>query len=193
MSDDAATTPAVHGAWTPDGETGEVRVAELDAATGPARAALWRYVLDLDLITDVTAYDTPIGEPLRYQLLDQRALRVEIADSIYIRVVDVKAALAARRYAAGLDLVVGLRDSMLAHNDGAFRIEAGAEGARVTRSRRRPDLVMDIRELGAGYLGGVAFQQLHAAGLITEQTPGAVAALTLAFDWYRKPFCNDDF
>ncbi|HYP46609.1 MAG TPA: GNAT family N-acetyltransferase [Propionibacteriaceae bacterium] len=179
--------------WTPEGGTGEVRVTELDAATGPARTALWRYVLDLDLITDVTAHDIPIDEPLRYQLLDPRALRVQVADSIYIRVVDVKAALAARRYAADLDLVVGLRDQMLAHNDGAFRIEAGAEGARVTRSRRRPDLVMDIRELGAGYLGGISFQQLHTAGLLTEQTPGAVAAMTLAFDWFRKPFCNDDF
>ena len=107
--------------------------------------------------------------------------------------VDVKAALTARRYAADLDLVVGLRDPMLAHNDGAFRIEADAEGARVTRSRRRPDLVMDIRELGAGYLGGISFQQLHAAGLVTEHTRGAVAAMTLAFDWYRKPFCNDGF
>jgi predicted acetyltransferase len=138
-------------------------------------------------------HDTPIEEPLRYQLLDPRAVRVRVGDSIHLRVVDVKAALAARRYAAGLDLVVGLRNPMLAHNDRAFRIEAGAEAGAGDRCRRRPDLVMDIGELGAGYLGGISFQQLHAAGLVTEQTPGAVAAMTLAFDWYRKPFCTDGF
>jgi predicted acetyltransferase len=190
---DGYATYRVKDEWSAEGSSGEVQIRELDGVDGPARTALWRHLLDLDLITQFSADDVPVDDPLRYQLVDQRGVRAQLADSIYLRVVDVKAALAARRYAADLDLVVGLSDPLLPHNDGSFRVEAGPEAARVTRSRRRPDLTMSIRELGAGYLGGTSFAQLQAAGLVAERTPGAVAAMTVAFDWPRKPFCPDNF
>jgi predicted acetyltransferase len=184
----------VKGDWNHQGPVGELRIHELDAANGPARAALWRHLLDLDLVRTYKFYDAPADEPLRYLVADQRAVRTEVSDGTYARIVLVAAALEARRYAADLDLVVGLTDSMLPANSGAFRIEAAAGGhARVSKSRRKPDLEMNIRELGAVYLGGVSLRTLQGAGLVQARYPEAVGAMTMAFEWDRLPFCPDHF
>jgi len=81
----------------------------------------------------------------------------------------------------------------LAQNDGAFRLHGGPDGAEVKRTRRRPDLILNVRELGAIYLGGVSPAMLSRAGLVTEQSRGAVARVAAAFAWDRLPYCNDYF
>ena len=102
-------------------------------------------------------------------------------------------ALEARRYAAEVDLQIGVEDALLPENSHTFRLLGGPGGASVSRSRRRPDLSLNVSELGAIYLGGTSPSTLQRAGLITEHTPGAVSALTAAFAWSRLPFCNDYF
>ena len=183
----------VKGDWDSHGPAGEVRISELEAA-GAARAALWRYLLDLDLVRTFQMESAPVDEPLRYLVADQRAVRAELGDGTYARIVDVPRALEARRYATDLDLVVGLTDPIIGKNEANFRIEAAAgEHARVTEARRKPDVILNIRELGSIYLGGVSLRTLHSAGLVAERTTGSVAAATLAFEWDRLPFCNDHF
>lgn len=184
----------IKSGWNEQGPDCELRIVELDAATGPARAALWRHLLDQDLVRTFTLDHASPDEPLRYLVADQRAVRTELSDSTYARIVDVPGALTARRYAADLDVVVGVSDRLLPTNDGSFRIEATAGSEpRVSRSRRKPDLELDVRELGAIYLGGMSLRTLHGAGLVRERTPGSVAAMTLAFEWDRLPFCPDHF
>ncbi len=179
--------------WNADGPAGEVRISELEGE-GSTRAALWRYVLDLDLVRTFSMDPAPLDEPLRYLVADQRAIRTQLNDGTYARIVDVPRALEARRYSTDVDVVIGLTDSIFEKNNAGFRIEASAgQHARVTRARRRPDLTMDIRELGACYLGGVSMRTLQSAGLVAERTRGAVAAATTAFEWDRSPFCNDHF
>jgi hypothetical protein len=63
----------------------------------------------------------------------------------------------------------------------------------VTRGRSRPDLVMNVRDLGAIYLGGTSLAALVRAGLVTERTKGAAAAVGAAFAWSQPPFCPDFF
>ena len=103
------------------------------------------------------------------------------------------AALGARRYATEVDLVLGVRDGLLPQNDGAFRLRGGPDGAEVTRPGTRPDVSLDIRELGALYLGGVSPATLRQAGLVAEHTPGALARMAAAFAGDRLPYCNDYF
>ncbi len=184
----------VKSEWKEQGPEYEVRITELDAASGPARAALWRHLLDQDLVRTFRLEHAAPDEPLRYLVADQRAIRTELSDSTYARIVDVPRALEARRYATDLDVVVGVTDRLLPKNEGRFRIEAAAGAEpRVSRSRRKPDLELGIRELGAIYLGGVSLRTLHGAGLVRERNPGSVAAMTLAFEWDRLPFCPDHF
>ncbi len=193
---DGYTRFKVSSPWSGDLPDAEVEIEEIDAVDAQARAGLWRFLFDLDLVRRFKSYGVAVDEPLRHLLANPRILTTTLTDSTYVRIVDLPKALANRRYGADLDVVVQVGDHLMEHNDGTFRIqaEAGGEGARVTKAgRRRPDLSLGIRELGSIYLGGVPLTSLHRAGLVSERTPGAVAAMTMAFDWPQRPYCPDDF
>lgn len=178
----------------PDGDTDrEVRIGDLDAAHATGYASLWRYLLDLDLVRHFSRRNAPTDEPLRYLVADQRAVKTELRDGSYARIVNLPAALEARSYSADLDVVLAVHDQLLPANDGVFRLQAGTDGAQVTRSDHTPDVTLATRELGASYLGGTSLNALHRAGLVGENTPGAVAAMSRAFSWPIPPFCPDVF
>jgi predicted acetyltransferase len=120
-------------------------------------------------------------------------ISTELTDGTYARLVDVPAALQARTYAAELDVVIAVSDPLLPHNDSAFRVQAWLDGANVSATRRRADVNLTVRDLGAIYLGGTSLSSLHAAGLIEERRTGTVAAITAAFTAPRPPFCADHF
>jgi predicted acetyltransferase len=178
--------------WDAD-SGGEVIINELDALAGPARAALWRFILDLDLVRRFSVHHGPVDEPLRYLVHDLRSVKAELNDGTYARLVDVARALEARRYLTDLDVIIEVQDSLLTHNNGSIRLEAGPEGAAVTASRRRSDLIMNVRELSAIYLGGTPLAALARAGLVTERTKGAAQVTAAAFAWSQPPFCPDFF
>jgi predicted acetyltransferase len=176
---------------------GEVRVKEVWAEEPTAYASLWRYLLDLDLARSFRYWSAPLDEPLRYLMADARAVETTITDNLYVRVVDVAAALRARKYAAGVDLVIEVDDPILPANSGRYRLvtDGGPEGAEaeVTRVETRPDISMGVLELGTIYLGGVPLSDLHRVDRVREHTPGAVAAASTAFGWHRMPYCPDMF
>jgi predicted acetyltransferase len=182
----------VKSSWDSDAG-GEVIISELDAVAGPARAALWRFVLDLDLVRRFSVHGSPVDEPLRYLVHDLRSVKAELDDGTYARLIDVPRALEARRYLSDLDVIIEVQDSLLTRNNGSIRLQAGSEGASVTASRRRPDLIMNIRELSAIYLGGTPLAALTRAGLVTESKKGAAHATGAAFAWSQPPFCPDSF
>jgi predicted acetyltransferase len=171
----------------------EVTVIDLDAADPPAYAALWRFLLNLDLVRSFRRPDTPVDEPLRLLVTDPRAISTETTDGTYARIVDVPAALSARRYATEVDLVLGITDDLLPQNNDRFRLRGGPDGAEVVRTPDQPDVSLAIAQLGAVYLGGNSPATLRQAGLITEHTPGALRRMAAAFAWDRLPFCNDFF
>ena len=176
---------------------GEVRVREVWADDAGAYAGLWRYLLDLDLARTFRHWNVPLDEPLRHLVTDARSVETELTDNLYLRVVDVEAALKARKYAAGVDLVIEVDDPLLPANSGCYRLvtdgDPGGSSAEVTRVTSKPDLSLGILELGTVYLGGVPLQQLHRVRRVTEHTPGAVAAASAAFGWHRAPWCPDMF
>src|SRR5690606_27974123 len=65
-----------------------------------AYAALWRYVLEHDLIGEVRADQLSTDEPLRFMISDRRAATVTVTDHQYVRILDLPTALAARRFGA---------------------------------------------------------------------------------------------
>ena len=58
-----------------------------------------------------------------------------------------------------------------------------------------PALVLrpKVLELGAAYLGGTGLTAVANAGLITEATPGSLAALSTAMSWEPAPWCPMTF
>ena len=181
------------GNWGPDGPVGELLVRELDAATPQAHAALWRHLLDLDLIRRFSMGHLAGDDPLRHLVADQRAVSTKLCDATYARIVDLPAALEARAYGAEVDVVLQVSDPLLPVNEGRFRLVAGPEGASVTRTESAADLRLGIRELSAAYLGGTPLTALARAGWVVEERAGSLTRAGNAFGWHRQPFCPDHF
>jgi predicted acetyltransferase len=180
--------------WTDGLPDSAAQVAELMAATPEAAASLWRFCLDLDLTTTVELHNRPVDEPLRWCLADPRRLRTtRMSDFLWLRILDLPGALAARRYATGGQLVLEVADPLLAQNEGRFRLDGGPAGADCARTRFEPDVVLDVAALGALYLGGVRFSTLGRAGRIHEARPGALARADAMFSSDPAPWCSTDF
>ncbi|WP_445256563.1 GNAT family N-acetyltransferase [Nocardioides aurantiacus] len=174
---------------------GEVRIGELWAEDRVARATLWRYLLDLDLARTFRTRNSPSDEPLRLMVRDARAVGTEVLDALYVRIVDVAAALRARSYAAPVDVVLEVADDLLPANAGRWRLRSDGPAGTTTveRTDDPADLALGVLELGTAYLGGVRLGDLHRVGRVTEHTPGAVAATGTALSWHRDPWCPDFF
>jgi predicted acetyltransferase len=150
----------------------------LMATTADAYAALWRFLLELDLVASVTAHLRPVDEPVRWQVSDFRAVKVDTYDHLWLRILDVPTVLRAREYYAPASLVIEVIDE-LGHAGGTFRFDTA--GPVVEPVETAPALTMSINELSALYLGGVSAVTLHKAGRIAEHETGAVANLDAAF------------
>jgi predicted acetyltransferase len=171
-----------------------VQVRQLYGLTPAARAALWRYCLDLDLARSVRLLARPVDEPLRWLLTDTRRLRtVHTHDDLWVRLLDLRVALAARRYATRDRLVLDVVDQLRPANHGRFALEGGPDGASCEPTGADPDLRLDIAELGAAYLGGVRFTMLGAAGRVLERTPGALWRADQLFASDPAPWCTTSF
>jgi predicted acetyltransferase len=184
----------VKGRWTDSGETdGTLLVTDLRADRPAAHAALWRFLLSVDLVRTVSFGKGSPDEPLRYLVTDPRAVHVRAVDALWVRLVDVDRALAARRYPTPIDLVVEVRDPFCPWNEGRWRLSGHPAGGYCGRTDRDPDLVVGIEALSAAYLGGVSLGSLHAAGRVTEVSPGAVTLASTAFSWPVPPWCQEEF
>ncbi len=176
------------GGWEASGPTGTVQVREVVAADPGVIRTMWERLLDLDLTAEVTVRHLPVDDPLLTLLVDVRPALPRLQDNLWLRIIDLPGALAGRRYQADLDVVLEVSDALLPDNAGRWRVRAGAFGdARVTPTGEEPDLTLDVRDLGACYLGGTSLAELGAAGLVTERTPGALARTSVAFGWPVAP------
>ncbi|PRY51351.1 putative acetyltransferase [Geodermatophilus tzadiensis] len=172
---------------------GTLVVDEVRGRGTPAHAALWRYLLDLDLVRTLEYPQGGVDEPLRHLLADPRALRARPTDGLWLRLVDVDRALAARRYPAPVDLVLEVRDPFCPWNEGRWRWAGHPAGGYCGRTDLDPDLVVDADALAAAHLGGVSLATLQAAGRVTEVSPGAVTLAATALSWPVSPWCPDTF
>jgi predicted acetyltransferase len=179
----------------PDGgPQNAIIVMDLDALDDDVEAALWDYLIHVDLVVSIRTENRPVDEPLRWRLADQRRVRVDtVHDHLWVRVVNPASALAARRYATDDTLVLGLADGFRSDNDGCWIVDGATDGAEVARTERAPDLALSAPELGSIFLGGVSPSALARAGRIREVTPGALARADAFFGGQPAPWCATHF
>lgn len=152
---------------------GTVRVMELIAADGRAHAALWQFLASVDLYPNVEAGLRPPDEPLVHMLRDPDCLQTSDHEALWLRLVDVPAALQARRYEVPGELVIEVADEFCPDNSGRWALRGGPDEAACERTDRSPDLSMDVAALATGYLGGQRFATLVRARRVDERTPGS--------------------
>ena len=159
----------------------------LVTATDDAYAALWRYVLEMDLVASVTASLRSVDEAVAWQISDFRAARkTQERDHLWTRILDLRAALEARRYGAAGRIVLEVSDPLgFAAGRVLLSTDSGGSASVIPFDEAIPDgaaaLSLSINELSAIYLGGVSAVTLAGAGRITELTPDAAAAADVAF------------
>ena len=169
-------------------------IRELVAAGPAASAALWADLLGRDLVTEVRIRRRPADDPVQFQLADPRRVRARVTDGLWLRLIDVPGALAARRYSCPFDMVIEVRDDLLPGNTGCWRLRAGDSGAAsCKRTTAAADISLGVRELGAAYLGGTRIGSLAAAGLVTEHRAGTLVRLSAAMTWDPAPWCPTTF
>jgi predicted acetyltransferase len=138
--------------------------------------------------------NAPVDETLRWQLAEPRRLRVtRHGDFLWVRLLDIPRALAARDYGTAVDVVLAVDDPFFPELGGRFRLHGGPGGAECLPTDAAPDLTMTVADLGAAYLGGVRFSTLARARRAVEETPGALLRADAAFATDPLPYCSTDF
>ncbi|MEU0212253.1 GNAT family N-acetyltransferase [Streptomyces canus] len=168
-------------------DTTAVRIVELAAATPQAYAALWSFLVGIDLVPWIE-YEAAMDEPLPHLLTDRRAVRSTVVDRLWVRLVDVDRALAGRRYSTPLDVVLDVKDDFCRWNTGRYRLQAEGDAVVCERTKDPAGLQLTASDLGAAFLGGTTIASLASAGLVRELRSGALTRTARAFRADREPF-----
>ncbi len=168
---------------------GTVHIIEIIALDDDARVGLWEFASTIDLFPRVENWNVPVDFELPLRVRDPRRIRRSLHDGLYLRIVDVAAALEARRYRVEDSLVIGVHGDDV---DGTYRLDVSADGASCVADTSEADVEMDLRTLGSLYLGGMSAARRARAGLITGSDE-AVVRLDALMSWGIAPWCPEVF
>ena len=167
-----------------------VDIEDLVAASPSVAYALWDFVLGMDLVGRVRAWYRPVDEPLSAAVVDSRTVSVDaVDDDLWLRIVDVPAALAGRAYGDGPPVVIQVVDAFRPANSGRYRITR--DGAR--RCDEDAAVSVDVDVLAMPYLGAWTWSALAAAGRVRVADPAALPALDRLFAVDQAPFTGTPF
>ncbi len=182
-----------------------LRVDDLFGATPEIEAGLWQFVLGVDLVDSIVA-NRPVDEPFRWRLEDPRSLAVTaLNDSLWIRILDVPAALTSRRYRSEGSLVFEVEPAPTWVNAdgepepdpaaGRWVLEAGRTGSSCRRAlaSEQSELRLGVADLGSALLGGQDLISRSAAGRVQQLVPGSLLRADTLFETRPLPFSSTGF
>ena len=136
-------------------------------------------------------WNAPVDDLLTLDAADPRQVHRSVIDTLYVRVLDVRAALEARTYEIDGAVTLEVADD-LGFASGTFRLDVADGVARVSRTDAAAEVALDVRELGALYLGMGGAGRLAAAGRISGEA-AAVTLLDRLFRTAAAPWCPEMF
>jgi predicted acetyltransferase len=176
--------------WEQGSSTAKLTVVEAIGATPRGTAEIWRFLLDIDWQATVEAYLMPVDHPLFFLLAEPRRMKYRMGDGLWVRLVDVGAALSARSYADDSELVIDVVDGFAPWNAGRWKLANGA----CERTDDEADLRCDVSTLGSVYLGGFSFRELFRAFRVEELRDGAIDRADAIFRRTSvAPWCPEIF
>ena len=175
--------------WESGYSKGTVTIQEVVTPTPEATRELWRWLFDFDWTSQFVAGLLPLDHPLFLLLAEPRRMQFRTNDGVWLRLIDVPAALSARSYTGGGEIVLDVTDTFLPENAGRYRVTAG--GTEPTDAAA--DLKLDVTGLGSVYLGGFGFGDLVRASRAEELTENAAARGDALFRTGVDPWCAEIF
>ena len=167
-----------------------LRVIEAFGVDARSTREIWSFLLAVDWVDALEAWMLPVDHPLRLLVARINLLRARVWDGLWVRLVDVGAALSARGFATGGRVTFEVvSDPVFPANVGAWTVADGV----VRRSHRRPDVRLDVQALGAAYLGGFSFAELAWAERVEEVARGGLARADALFRTDAAPWCPENF
>lgn len=167
---------------------GTMDVLELTTVDAPSLLALARRLVDFDLIASTTFSSRSLDDPLIWWTGGPRGKEVTVHDGLWLRLVDVGAALEARGWSGPCDLVIDVVDEVCEWNHGRWRLTVDQYGsAQCSRTEADADVHLPVQALGAAYLGGRTLVAQQFSGVVQELVPGALLPLSRAMSSDRDP------
>ena len=191
--DEAYALYRVKHDWPEGISRGRLIVKEAMAVKPVASREIWRFLFGIDLVDRVEAWLLPADFPIYLMMLEPRRLRYTYGDSLWLRLVDVRAALGARSYTGEGSISFQVADAFCPWNEGTWRVSFDGGVARVEATEDEADLRLDVRDLAAAYLGGFSFARLALAGRAHELRAGALNRADEMFRTERAPWCPEIF
>jgi predicted acetyltransferase len=179
--------------WDDSGPKSSLVLTELIATNPAAHLDLWRFLMDIDLMARVEAWNVAPDDPILLSLAEPRALGMGLGDALWLRVVDVALALGGRSYRADGRVVIEVFDEFMPANAGRWALEVDGGAATVSSTTDAPDVACDVTDMGAAYLGAFSFAQLADAGRVREVATGGVERADALFRTDRAPWCPKVF
>jgi predicted acetyltransferase len=171
------------------GPESKVQAQEVIGVTPAATASIWRYLLDVDWTQTVAARLLAVDHPLLLLLARLNLSRPTLSDGLWVRLVDVGAALSARSFAGDGAVVFDVRDEFCEWNAGRWKVEGGA----AERTEEDADLALDVAALGSVYLCGFTFRELWRAQQVEELREGGLNRADELFRTDIAPWCPEIF
>jgi predicted acetyltransferase len=175
--------------WEDGSTSARLEVSEVIGATSEATAEIWRFVLDIDWYATLETSLLPLDHPLFLLLATPRRMKFRVSDSLWVRLVDVGAALSGRKYAGEGSVVLDVHDAVCPWNEGRWKLEGG----QASRTEEEAELALGVDALGSAYLGAVSFTELRNAGRVEELAEGAIQRADALFSWRPLPWCPEIF
>lgn len=171
---------------------GEISVSEVLAGTPDAHRAIWGLLTNVDLFTELEWRHAPVDDPLEFDVTDPRRIVRTVIDGLWVRLVDIPAALEARGYEDDGELTLKVDDHFRPQGSGVYKLEVKGGEARCRRSPGTPDLECDVDVLGHLYLGGGSAIAMARAGRL-EGDEASIRSLHRIFRTGRAPWCPEVF
>ena len=175
--------------WEDGSSTARLELLEVVGATPQATAEIWRFLLDIDWYATLGASLLPLDHPLFSLLATPRRMKFRMGDALWLRLVDVGAALSGRTYAGDGRVVFEVRDALCPWNDGRWKLEDG----RAARTDDDAEIALDASALASAYLGAISFAQLRDGLRLDVLRDGAVEQADTLFAWRPLPWCPEIF